>query len=196
MKGILFKPEMHQAIREGKKTVTRRIMKPQPHIERGVMRWQPRKGIDINIDDHSDLAIPYARYQVGEVVYIKEAYCLECYGDCFPCYKPEDEDCDFVYWHCPLMMPEKYARAFIQILDVRPERLQEITEEEAIKEGCRLIARTIQAFELKPYPHYTEPERPFTYRDHFIGLWDAINGEGDFTLNKWVFRYEFKLVKR
>ncbi len=207
MKGILFRQEMIKAIREGRKTQTRRLIRPQPFIRAGVMRWVNTK-VDINIDDNADLAIPYARYQVGEVVYIKEAICKECYEKDNiedACYKTDEDtlepseeiDCDSAKWRSPMMMPAWAARYFIQITGVKPQRLQEITEEDAIREGCQLIARTIQPFELKPKPHFTAPERPFTYRDHFIGLWDSINEKKyPWSSNNWVWVYAFKKVDR
>jgi hypothetical protein len=70
MKGILFKPWKHEFIRQhpDMELQIRRVIKPQPIIRKGVMRWEKSKTIDINMDDHADLAIPYASYQEGEVV--------------------------------------------------------------------------------------------------------------------------------
>ncbi|GAG05158.1 unnamed protein product, partial [marine sediment metagenome] len=57
----------------------------------------------------------------------------------------------------------------------------------------QLIATSIRPFELKPMPHFTEPERPFTYRDHFIGIWNSINKDYQWEMNPWVWVYNFKL---
>ena len=70
MKGILFKPYMIQAIIEGRKTQTRRIIKPQPEI------WEGYKNLTLN-----DLAFDgfKPRYRVGEIVYVKDIYSGDYY---------------------------------------------------------------------------------------------------------------------
>lgn len=74
---ILFSTEMVKAILEGRKTQTRRIMKPQPIIDRGFMRWT--KGVNsINLDDHADLAIFVCPYgQVGDGLWVRETFVFE-----------------------------------------------------------------------------------------------------------------------
>jgi len=205
MKSILFKPDMIKAIVSGTKTQTRRVIKPQPHNEKGVMRWQPLKGIDINMEHlNPSLINSYAKYKVGEVVYIKEAYWQDQSGGLWD-YKYDISRGENIEWPVticggkavsPLFMPAWAARYFITITDVWAERLREITEEDAIREGCQLIARTIQPLELKPIPHFTAPERPFTHRDHFIGIWDSINNDYQWELNPFVWVYSFEKVDK
>jgi len=208
MKGILFKPDMIKAIVEGRKTQTRRVIKPQPEklgdIYEDASLCYRREGAALIWQD--GFAITKSRYQPSETVYIKEAVAIEeGYTDYFAFF----EDTTSIFVHPPesfiskhfldrmakytaRTMPAWAARYFIKIKDVRAERLQEITEEDAIKEGCQLIARTIQPFELKPKPHFTAPERPFTHLDHFIGIWDSINKPPyDWNSNPYVWKYSF-----
>ena len=151
-------------------------------------------------------------YKVDEIVYEKEAWEIEQIE--FPMaeisyvadvYGYHDHDVYIGDKKLPtnigrvqssFYMPAWAARYFLKILGVRVERLQEITEEDAIKEGCQLIARTIQPFELKPYPHFTAPERPFTYKDNFIGIWDSTNKDYPYKKNPWVFVYTLKPVEK
>jgi hypothetical protein len=217
MKGILFRPDMIKAIGEGRKTVTRRLLNPQPFMERGVLRWQPKrtngfKGMhkpDINMDDHSDLAPMFANYQVGEVVYIKEA-CQVCNNrdgsldkSSQPIYKSDlseaDLKCDVCDWDwlSPLFMPEWAARYFINITDVRAARLQEITEEDAIAEG---ITKSSWEFNIAPYRSYihkgVNAGRSLAVAA-YMDLWNSINKPPyDWQSNPWVWRYEFSFTPR
>jgi len=162
---------MIKAIVEGRKTQTRRVLNPQPFMRSGILRWIPsisqRHGIvDINLDDHADLAIPYARYQVGEVVYIKEPYLNMPWGDImYPLYFNNRSTVN--PWKSPLFMPEKLARYFIKITDVKPQRLHDITEEDCVNEG---LTENINDYAL---------------------LWDSINPKYQWDTNPWLWRYEF-----
>lgn len=204
MKGILFKPDMIKAIVEGRKMVTRRLIKPQPALTRvliqnaaGNWRYMDKEGID------PDSPTWKPRYQVGEVVYIKEAYAH--YGDALnkgvwtaqikyklDCEKRHIPFAHTVpprekwwntgkpldYFQSPLFMPAWAARYFIKIKDVRAERLQEITPEDCIKEGAT----------MSDYP-------PFALMD-FSLLWDKINQECPWESDPWVWRFNFKRVER
>ena len=92
MRGLLFKPDMIQAIIEGRKTVTRRVIKPQPENgEFGLYWWKGdwstfggrragiidygKKGNDEPTWSLEEIA-SHSPYQVGETVYIKEAWAI------------------------------------------------------------------------------------------------------------------------
>ncbi len=200
MKGILFKPDMRQAIIEDRKTVTRRTsglkeinQHPDEWVYKGMIKDAHYFEIPQTITCH--LLIKH-RYHVGEIVYIKEACCIWCFerdGVKDACYKT-DEDGDVLpapmthcsepqHWRSPLFMPAWAARYFIQILDVRPERLQEITEEDAIAEGIPAFA---------PGGKVQSSTIP---RKQYLILWDSINKEYPWSTNPWVFRYQFKRVE-
>lgn len=111
MKKILFKPEMVRAIIDGKKTQTRRI--------------------------HKDMSKP--RYNVGDVVYVGESYCLP--GACVAPirYRADEYEgckcCDLPRWQNAMFMPEKYARIFLKITGVKKQRLEDVANDEAQEEG-------------------------------------------------------------
>jgi hypothetical protein len=137
----------------------------------------------------------YPLYQVGETVYIKEAW----YYDMFPqeiadgirdknavYYRLDGEASDqfecwseFEGWRSPMMMPEWAARHFIVITDVRPERLQEITEEDAKAEG----AMYLQGYN---YREYIEG-----FRGWFRETWNSINAKWKRVYNRELRIYEF-----
>jgi len=202
MKGILFKPDMIQATIEGKKTQTRRVIKHPavpntdiigfqefrdipPHKD----KWQPKSGYYalLRCNASQDFQTIYFRcsYCIGETVYIKEAWAVDRQLDGYcpsgqyntPVYYHGELDMAFRgRWRSPLFMPEWAARYFVLIEDVRAERLQEITEEDAIAEGMR---RQELPYDIAPVWQYQE-------------LWDSINKDYPWESNPWVFRYEFE----
>lgn len=87
------------------------------------------------------------------------------------------------HWKSPLFMPAWAARYFIQILDVRPERLQEITNEDALKEGF-VETRIREGNGI----HWESA------RGNFILKWESINPKYPFASNPWVWRIEFSLI--
>jgi hypothetical protein len=200
---------MIKAIIEGRKTVTRRIIKPQPIIsqnENGYsFNWQMSPSavyVCANVPDLSDLMQAMktkSRYHAEEIVYIKEAWrIINPIGKYL--HNPYDFGIKYLsinhevkWWtdngdimtypideklRSPLFMPTLFARYFIQIADARPERLQEITPEDCIREGIPNGAYAIN------------PKRSYQI------LWDSINHKYPFSSNPFVFRYEFKLMEK
>ena len=181
MKGILFKPDMHKAIEEGRKTQTRRVIKELEEPDKWV--FEPQYGWFRQYkDDFSAFTLVIKpRYQVGEVLYIKEAWAVNpTYDDLKPSQIPHDA---FVTYlndrynamligkkRSPLFMPAWAARYFIQITDVSSERLQDITEKDAIAEGVELGSA----------------------RGHFSILWDSINPKYSWSSNPFVWVYGVK----
>jgi len=185
---------MIKAIVEGRKTVTRRLLNPQPFMERGILRWQPKRtngyrGMhkpDINIDDHSDLAKMFANYQAGEVVYIKEAHrYIQNDGDPFDFGIQYKLDSQVKWWtdngnlmnypisekwRSPLFLKEIFARYFIKITGVGAQRVNQISELDVTKEGVGNLVT-------------------------FILLWDRLNKKRgyEWKSNCWVWVITFKL---
>lgn len=102
---------------------------------------------------------------------------------------------DVGYFKRPaIFMPREAARLFLKVTNVRVERLQEITEEDARAEG---ITEYIIQFKSK----FTEAEndtwRNRTTTENFAALWDSINGKRySWESNPWVWRVEFKGTDR
>ena len=198
MQGILMTPEMLQATIEGRKTRFTEVIKPQPILETmpsssGTIAntlgyfW---KGHYIgNIENLTN----YARYHVGETVYIKEEWCPLI----TPVYNLLDPTIPTVYkqemdaggatlpkefkWKSPRSMPEWAARHFILIEAVRAERLQEISSGDCLAEGITASSDDgigQQGIELD-------------YK--FSHLWDSINPAYPFDSNPWVCVYQFRL---
>ena len=213
MKGILFKPDVWQAkkkvLEQYGEAQTRRLVNPQPTFGDGAWGWQTGKsygvvGISSNVEKvFCQSLIEHSRYQVGEVVYRKEAWrIINPIGKYF--HNPYDFGIEYLsinhevkWWtdngnlmdypidekvRSPLFLPEKYARDFLQITAVRAERLQEITDEDAIAEGC-LETRERVGNGI----HWESP------RGNYCLLWDSINKEYTWDKNPWVWVYTLSL---
>ena len=114
------------------------------------------------------------------------------YADCLACW--EEREGRKFKWKPSIFMPRHLSRITLEIVRVRVERLQEISEGDAVAEG-------IHRFEVNEcvYFHWRKSaptEEHFTsgvmaYRD----LWESINGPGSWELNPWVWVVEFKRVE-
>lgn len=232
MKGILFKPELIVAISEGRKTMTRRLIKPQPpeaFILQGMgtsVVWETaleRFAYFKNI--LGTLEYNYRpKYQIGETVYLKETYFkgtelddagrstgedILVYksdtGDRRPC-NMSDELCLDLFgddkkgwpkWQSPLMMPEKYARYFIKITDIKCERASEISEQDAIAEGIKpqMWYDEAKDKEIQMYENYRDVGyTALPAQKSFESLWNKINGSE--TWDHFVFAYTFELTSK
>lgn len=167
---------------------TRRPMKPQPVLENGVWRWRPRKGIDLNMEHLNTVMVAkYAPY-LREVVYLKEAWGADKkYDDLSPrdipdgsaiWYKTSPPPPRWVgKWRSPMFMPAWAARYFRRIKEVTPQRLQDITDEDALAEGVTVIGCTeVNDLSRGKFIHA------------FAALWDSIYGKGAWDRNPWVWR--------
>lgn len=135
MKPILFNTDMVRAILEDRKTETRRVVKPQPNM------FTIRSGIKMP-------------YRPGDILYVRETWTIwngnyEYKADVDDGYGPFCSSCikdictggcnGVLKWRPSIHMPREAARIFLRVRDVRLERLQDITEAEAVKEGFEAI---------------------------------------------------------
>ena len=169
MKPILFNSDMVRTILDGRKTVTRLVVKPQP-IYDGVL-WR-LGGAGWSDTIHRFTPIPchslYNRmpYHPGDIL----AYRADRY----------DESC--TPWRPSIHMPKEAARIFLRVTGGRVERLQEITEDEAIREGCIAHGGNLAI-------------------DDFRAIWDSTIKKADLPLygwdaNPWVWVIEFERIER
>lgn len=177
MKPILFNSEMVRAIIAGRKTQTRRIMKPQPfdctkmHMAMPIdcsYRTLPMDMYDTGgghyacrncgngiVPDGSSI---HKGLSVGDILYVRETWAPVASGFGSYIYKADysedatKERLDIKKWRPSIHMPAEAARLFLRITDVRVERLNEISEEDAIAEG---IERT-------------RPDGIFSYRSYAV----------------------------
>lgn len=214
---ILFSAPMVRAILEGRKTVTRRALNAQAlknigyGVQLGECHELPSEGpLHPNSIGYYNDFCPFG--QPGDRLWVRETW----YCDHFevmrgPYLKPDDldigealDDGTLVYaadgltpyeadqpiWKPSIHMPRWASRILLEITDVRVERLQDITEEQAKAEGVRLYT---DHAELGDWWHVEGIE---TYsadpRKSFELLWSSVGG--DWQANPWVWVVEFKRV--
>lgn len=166
---ILFNTDMVRAILDGRKTVTRRVIKvPEyyPHFYKihdnadGAITcpkdalcagfYKDGQVFYIDGEKHIDAVYYKAPYKPGDILYIRETWGY--YGkhwfeaDYFmyradyqqgaKTYEFDGHICDLPKWHPSIHMPKEAARIWLKVTDVRVERLQDISEEQALKEGA------------------------------------------------------------
>lgn len=191
MKGICFIEPLFNKVVAGQKTQTRRIITQQPD-GRGL------RSTNVPFEDwHGNEFKP--KYKVGETVYLKEPYSYLSLNNQEPVliYKYGEDYSDIeelspIKWSNKLFMPQSAARHFIKITGVIAERLQDISEEDCIKEGItqhHIIRLGRVWYEsgviisgLSGWP---------TARKAYAALIDHINGNGTWERNPWVWVYDF-----
>lgn len=138
-KPILFNTDMVRAILDGRKTVTRRIVKNNPEectskVVNGVCKICDDKGGFYLPDDYVKVRSPY---QAGDILYVRETWSPVSVKPKRYLYKthcPEADDLP-VKWHPSIHMPKEAARIFLRVTDVRVERLQDIDGYSVLAEG-------------------------------------------------------------
>lgn len=200
MKPILFNTEMVRAILEGRKTVTRRAVKPQPPATSVVRKrscaWEWSFWADC---DMGHLMSPPC--QPGDILWVRETWC-KAHGHylyrAFPGIgmEPERQDAAMremgLKWHPSIHMPKEAARLFLRVTDVRVERLQDIDDDGAKAEGANYQDGKNVGWEEKMRR---------TAIDRFAEIWDNTIKLADLTLygweaNPWVWVIEFERISK
>lgn len=193
-KPILFSGPMVRAILEGRKSQTRRVLKPQPDAGLPICSadWVPgsegAKLCYLNGFDGSPLGLVPTSYAPGDRLWVRETWvAVEPNiappefpdGGLYRASWPYEPECKPV-WKPSIHMPRWASRLTLVVSDVRVQRLRDISEEDARAEG---VDRPI-------LPHW--PDRP--YVSAFRGLWNDLNAKrGDgWDQNPWVIAITFE----
>lgn len=184
-----------QAVLDGRKTMTRRIIKldklGEYNFDNALKQEWGRKSIEAYINN-------YARYKVGEVIAIAQSY-ESVYHECGL------ETMDMLVsslkynagWTNKMFVKADLMPHHIEIIGIKAERLQDISDEDCLKEGIyRLDSANgnggiaysfVGASDKKHIGLYNTP------RDAFEVLIDKVSGKGTWEGNPFVFAYEFVL---
>ena len=199
-KPILFSIEMVKAILDGRKSQTRRVVKPQPPEKfKYPMQWSNGDVEFSDVPGDDDMANWWPGYErpvkcpypPGTILWVRETFAdlrpgnLVTMGGSQIVYKATSEGTHRLVdrlkeitgkgWRPSIHMPREAARLFLEVTNVRVERLQEISWEDVLAEGV-----------LSSYE---------TYCLGFVGLWNSINGKKyPWDSNPWVFVIEFRVV--
>jgi hypothetical protein len=223
---ILFSAPMVRAILDGKKTETRRVIKPQPkNSNQGFVQGLSHDfffpDAYYNDEEHPKIGerkiCPYG--WIGARLWVRETFWQASYypgsetpdgdpkshwgnlfhyaADGLPENTPNEHypqglrngaisaPDPFSMWHKrpSIFMPRKFSRIILEILNIKVERLQDITEESAKAEGTEPM-------------HVDDLGQTFkTYRRGFQTLWESINGAESWNKNPWVWVIQFRRAR-
>ncbi len=199
---ILFSTEMVKAIRDGRKTQTRRVI--------GLPRWMdpPNEDGDFEIDsiaiDGVELEWPYAiskktgcltaipcpQGERGDILWVREAWRNDngstvYLADCLPTFAKMHK------WRPSIFLPRTACRMTLDNVLVRVQRLQDISEEDARAEGV------FPSIDIEPGDGWSlvmTEHGPVSYRKAYAALWDSINAKRGFSwdMNPYVWAITFK----
>ena len=222
-KPILFNTDMVRAILDGRKMVTRRVIKPQPKSKlcyafagshkKDIRRWvYPSKtahefwGEEFKLPDditEEELKKKWnPPYHTDDILYARETW-GEGYEEGTYIYKaddklanlPEFKESSKLIYHPSIHMPKEAARIFLKVKDMRVERLQEITTEQARAEGCDGRCECPSSGTDGSLSCIT---RDFSI-EKFETAWDSAIKKSDldrygWDANPWVLVIEFKMI--
>lgn len=185
MKKIMFsdKFQLTKAVLDGKKTMTRRIVRSPKEVE---------------INGHKYLQTEKLRFNVGEIVAVAQRYkdIRDIIGDI----QDGKSIKSMAGWNNKMFVAADLMPHQIRITNVRVERLQDISDEDCLREGI---------YNWKDAPDCPDRQKEskvelFGYdgrwdgfetpRQAFAALIDRISGKGTWESNPWVFVYEFELI--
>lgn len=224
IKPILFNAEMVRVILDGRKTCTRRICKDANECTVPDMDFYNADKRTYAVHNFADLehieqlstterTCPICP---GDILYVRETWerfeCWNCEGDesgscpkepqksvldkvcgCYM-YRATDEISGDAKWHPSIRMPKEAARIWLKVTDVRVERLQDITEEGAKKEG----AIDNRGFIHSPNNEY---DNVHTAREHFVKIWNNTIKKSNldrygWDASPWVWVIEFERCEK
>lgn len=198
---------MVRAILDGRKTQTRRIVKPRNNASIFV-GWDDSF---VLAPENRDWALSECRYKVGDTLWVRETWAKICYSEDGQCYGEECLECGFEYraekpeakwaggwdnafpgnevpdgckWKPSIFMPRDACRIRLKVEGIRIERLHSMPQHDCIFEGIEQIA------EIDGKAIYRDYEGGEGFADpHFsyYSLWDSINGKNSWHENPFVF---------
>ena len=232
-RGMIFNGEMVRAILDGRKTQTRRIMKPQPEPCPRCGHWWPSNVFKTMLHVEEEMqngkggwgglvgdACPFG--DVGDRIWVREAYRFPAslddvsptgvgemavatgyrkpwaptfyeftgtFSDGWKGFETPPKVSDAGKLRPSIHMPRWASRILLEITDVRVERLNAISQEDAQAEGMELTGWR---------PTYSDPDsggEVMTPYDNFAELWSSIYGDESWKANPWVWVISFKRVE-
>ena len=209
MKKIMFNDKygLTQAVLEGRKTQTRRMLNPTIFFQR-LETYEGWSNEDISawkrlcnrrlyeaqgdmLQQMFDYALLSSRYKVGEVVAVAQKYkdiALDV---------PVELAAELIKqpgWNNKMFVRADLMPHHIRITNIRVERLRDISEEDCLKEGIWRDDNV--GIEGTTYWYHGLANSSFrTAKEAYAALIDKISGKGTWEGNPWVFVYDFELIK-
>lgn len=213
---ILFSCNMVQAILDGRKKQTRRVVKvPYGCIVQTGIVGQKMTAKPYLATGECSKELP-CKWQVGDRLWVRETFAKICNSldsycdgeDCAHCkfeYRADNPGAKFPgewpnttppiegppHWKPSIYMPRAASRITLEITAIRVERLQDISEADAAAEGIKMY----RFGEAKMFsvaddaPSWVDPISAFSH------LWVSLNGSESWESNPWVWVIEFKKIE-
>lgn len=193
---INMRPDEVRAILDGRKTQFRRVMRTQPRLV----------GDGVPYGDRELTGLPSCQFGApGDRLWVKERWAYvtrtayRCSDGVIQTADPSDPDMSAVYaagrelsppsrWRSSVHMPRWASRITLEVASVRVERLQDISEEDAIAEG---VGKPIGGV----FFNYLTPTPLPTGRESYRTLWQSINGPRSWDENPFVWAVEFRRLE-
>lgn len=209
MQKIIFNDKygLTDAVLEGRKTQTRRVLNPTMFFQR-LKTYEGWSNEDISAWKRScnrrlyeaqgdmlqqmiDYALSSSRYKVGEVVAVAQSYAdITPQADWVKCMIRKEE----IGWNNKMFVRAENMPHHIRITKIRIERLQDIKSEDCLKEGIWRADNV--GLEGTTYWYHGLANSSFrTPQDAYASLIDRISGKGTWASNPYVFVYEFELIR-
>lgn len=216
-KPIIFSGPMVRALLEGRKTQTRRVLPADPAWPMDESRFETERALRMPLTSvwfRTGPEYPSGSYRVavryapGDRLYVREAHALVPssayrFSPGVP-YAVNDEDGSqaCVYregwerskpgtgWRPSIHMPRWASRITLTVTEVRVQRLQEISEADAMAEGASPVM-TNEGVSPTGMP-FSE----WSWRDGFHTLWNSLHGPDAWDANPWVVAVSFTVEKR
>lgn len=211
-KPILFSTPMVQALINGTKTMTRRVMKKQPLIDQQTGDW-----LTVGFGNKHEVypweefvkvhknwtMCPYG--QVGDILLIRETFApFKAVLTQPPSFYYKASSNVDIKWKPAIHMPKIATRIWLEIVEIGVERLQDISVADICDEGVRYpinngnpifkIGEDDSAWSfLADKTEFTESELLFA---HWAELWCKINGRASWDANPWVWVVKFKKIQK
>lgn len=198
MKKLMFNDryDLTQAVIEGRKTMTRRVISggqllPEDRIEDASIC--PDGFVSIIANGGESLMEVKCHYKVGEIVAVAQRY---YYVVSSGCDIPVDGMDRTPGWRNKMFVRADLMPHQIRITGIKCERLQDISNEECLREGIRQFTPNFpKNLPIDPTHFVVGDILKDTPREAFAALIDKVSGRGTWASNPWVVAYEFELVK-
>lgn len=215
-KPILFSAPMVLALLAGRKTQTRRVAKFVEDLGGGLFHVHNAGGGIFNAteDRVRNDAADYAPISVGDRLWVRETLVAHEQDDgtdgvlyrADGAFRPVENSAEAADRWCalhayrgqrgatvpPIHAPRWTSRITLDVTDVRVERLQSISEADALAEGCFKGKASGRVFENEAGMNFGGSQW-YCARDWYADLWNAINGPSAWASNPWVVAYTFRV---
>ena len=202
---ILFSAPMVRAILARQKTQTRRVVKPEPQMvthDRKTTTWEGDPGVLLDLLEQTGRKCRYGKpgdrlwvretfqrfSDDGEIMYRADPASLRAMNEL------KYDECQEARWRPSIHMPRWASRILLEVVSVRVERLNDISESdcwaEGIEEVIHLFDGPSQAEMANRLGLCLEDAKPL-----YAQLWEFINGAGSWDENPWVWVVEFKRIE-